>query len=39
MLSDVLEGTYRTRIGTAEDFAQQFHDDMMAFWRRLLMPV
>jgi len=23
------------RIGTEEDFAQQFHDDMMAFWRRV----
>jgi len=32
-------GRRGVRIGTAEDFAQQFHDDMMAFWRRLLMPV
>ncbi|MYJ74547.1 MAG: prolyl oligopeptidase family serine peptidase [Gammaproteobacteria bacterium] len=28
-------GRRGVRIGTAEDFAQQFHDDMMAFWRRV----
>ncbi|MDE0661365.1 MAG: prolyl oligopeptidase family serine peptidase [Gammaproteobacteria bacterium] len=27
------------RIGTEADFAQQFHDDMMAFWRRLMVPM
>ena len=32
-------GRKGVRIGTEGDFAQQFHDDMVAFWRRVMVPL